>query len=412
MTLKEITEKVAASPNKEWLQKYELKMNYRHLKHLETIKGVINIYSFFDEQIEGYTTLGNLPQELLNIKKRFENAKKNLLALLKIENISKQTWDDNFKDIAGHYSDRITILFNSPEIAFLLKTHLDKPESFIGAFQYLIGDISKVTDKKYFEGYILAYEFTSKDFSAIAERKDAEEKSISSTKAVFRKDLGEAQNQVAEYIANSDAKYEEYTKKMVSLILEQEEKFKEWFGITQKDFGNFNTASKNSIKENEKLYEEKLKLEAPAQYWKKRSRKLRREGLWWLSGLVAVISISLTILLYILSEVSKGSFTEVFEKTGTAIKWSILVITVISLLAYGMRIFAKLTFSSFHLSRDAEEKEQLTYVYLALQKGREIDATERHLIMQSLFSRADSGLLKDDASPTMPGNIMDQMTKR
>jgi hypothetical protein len=28
--------------------------------------------------------------------------------------------------------------------------------------------------------------------------------------------------------------------------------------------------------------------------------------------------------------------------------------------------------------------------------------------MQSLFSRADSGLLKDDASPTMPGNIVDR----
>ena len=68
-----------------------------------------------------------------------------------------------------------------------------------------------------------------------------------------------------------------------------------------------------------------------------------------------------------------------------------------------------MTFSTFHLSRDAEEREQLTYVFLAMQKEKAIDPTERHLIMQSLFSRADTGLLKDEGSPTMPGNIFDKV---
>ena len=30
---------------------------------------------------------------------------------------------------------------------------------------------------------------------------------------------------------------------------------------------------------------------------------------------------------------------------------------------------------------------------------------DRQLIMQSLFSRADTGLLKDDSGPTMPNDI-------
>jgi len=75
-------------------------------------------------------------------------------------------------------------------------------------------------------------------------------------------------------------------------------------------------------------------------------------------------------------------------------------------LAYGIRVLARITFSSFHLARDAEEREQLTHIYLALKKDTTIDQEERKLIMQSIFSRADTGLLKEDSSPTMPGNIM------
>jgi hypothetical protein len=106
-----------------------------------------------------------------------------------------------------------------------------------------------------------------------------------------------------------------------------------------------------------------------------------------------------TVLFFI----SDGTLKDLFSATGSAIRWSIVFVTFVSFLAYAIRIFAKLTFSAYHLFRDAEEREQLAYVYLALKKEKNIDDTERHLIMQSLFSRADSGLLRDDSSPTMPG---------
>jgi hypothetical protein len=74
------------------------------------------------------------------------------------------------------------------------------------------------------------------------------------------------------------------------------------------------------------------------------------------------------------------------------------------------QLLAKLTFSSFHLSRDAEEREQLTHFYLALKKDTAIEPEERQLILQSLFSRADTGLLKDDSSPTMPTSIIEKFS--
>ena len=63
-----------------------------------------------------------------------------------------------------------------------------------------------------------------------------------------------------------------------------------------------------------------------------------------------------------------------------------------------------MTFSSYHLQRDAEEREQLTHLYLSLiNEGADLDTDSRSIVLQSLFSRVDSGLISGDSSPTMPG---------
>ncbi len=67
-----------------------------------------------------------------------------------------------------------------------------------------------------------------------------------------------------------------------------------------------------------------------------------------------------------------------------------------------IRVFSKLSFSSYHLSRDSEERRQLTMVYLALLKKDAITDKEKQIVLQSIFSRTDTGLLGDDSSPTMP----------
>jgi hypothetical protein len=36
---------------------------------------------------------------------------------------------------------------------------------------------------------------------------------------------------------------------------------------------------------------------------------------------------------------------------------------------------------------------------------------DRSIILQSLFSRADTGLLKEDSSPTMPTSIFEKAVK-
>lgn len=95
-----------------------------------------------------------------------------------------------------------------------------------------------------------------------------------------------------------------------------------------------------------------------------------------------------------------------------AIRWSIVYITLISFMAFCIRAITKVMFSSFHLARDCEERYTLTYFYLSLLKDSKVDDKDRQLIIQSLFSRAETGLLKDDSSPTMPNDVFNKFNSR
>lgn len=410
MTLKELKEKIAESANLEWYQNRELKLNYPHINFKLHLKGAVAIYEFIVKQIDGFGKIERLPQELDEVKKAFIRTRDNVIDLVNRNSRSDHQWDDGLRIITNN--NQIIFLYDSPETEFLIKVSQEKAQYYQGAYEYLIGNTQHASNKEYWIGYLLAYEFTSKDFSLLAERKDAEKKSISSIRSDFQNKLGDAETQMTEYLAQANKKFIDYSGKLDEVKSQKESSYNTWFVKTSVDFEKFQSDSNKQIKDLEDLYKEKLKLEAPAKYWSERGKKLRKEGYWWLRGLLASIIIAIGILIWTLNEISVGTIEKIFQNSGTAIKWSVIFITLISFLAFAIRIFSKLTFSSFHLVRDAEEREQLTYVYLALQKEKAIDQTERHLIMQSLFSRADSGLLKDDAGPTMPGQILDQATKR
>ena len=407
MTLNEIRETIAESPNKDWFQKYAVKLNFPQINFSLTLEGVPAIYEFVQQQIEGYNTYQKLPSDLENVKKTFVNVRSNIIALMKGNIVQPHTWNSNLNALIAN-SPKI-FLYNSPETLFLISVHENSPEYYSGVYEYLIGTTQNSTNKNHLVGYIMAFEFSSKDFSTLVERTESEKKSISAIRVEFQKELNEAQKHLTEYLSQANQKYIEYSAKIDQFKEEREGAYEGWFGKTSVAYAQFYSESQKKIKDLEKLYQEKLKLEAPAKYWTERAKKLRSEGYKWLSGLVLLTILSIGILIWTLNEISTGTIEKIFQNTGTAIKWSVIYITLISFLAFAIRIFSKLTFSSFHLVRDAEEREQLTYVYLALQKEKGIDQTERHLIMQSLFSRADSGLLKEDASPTMPGNIVDKM---
>jgi hypothetical protein len=165
-------------------------------------------------------------------------------------------------------------------------------------------------------------------------------------------------------------------------------------------FISFMNGCKIRIQELENTYQEKLRLEKPAEYWKKAARKYGLQGGLWS---LALLSMGILGIIYFRDFFniwlkSKELDIQLNSLQGIAIYGSILAVY-----AFLIRILSRLTFSSFHLMRDAEEREQLTYVYLSLSKEQNVNEASRAIILQSLFSRTETGLLNNESGPTMPG---------
>ena len=159
----------------------------------------------------------------------------------------------------------------------------------------------------------------------------------------------------------------------------------------------------------ETLYSEKLKLSEPAEYWQKMEEEYRGKAAFWvvMSLLVTVATITGLVFLWWTKPdlfSNDSHWMDVFRNTA-------IITTMVSFAVYILRLFVKLAISSFHLSRDAKERNKLSYFYLALTAQGVVDEKERSIVLSALFSRADTGLLKGDSTPTMPTSVTEIVSK-
>ena len=78
---------------------------------------------------------------------------------------------------------------------------------------------------------------------------------------------------------------------------------------------------------------------------------------------------------------------------------SFILISVISFFIYIVRILIKIVMSNHHLATEYKQKAALTRFYQALTKaGTDIEKEERLIIINSLFSKVETGLVKTDTS--------------
>lgn len=154
------------------------------------------------------------------------------------------------------------------------------------------------------------------------------------------------------------------------------------------------------------LYEEKLRLEAPAKYWEETENEYENIGKRWMKWAITISTcfvLLLTIIFFILPDFTGFNYDSV--------KMTVIFAIVVSVGIFVINFFVRLSTSAFHLSRDAKERKKLAYVYLALLKDKGVEESDRSIILQSLFSRADTGLLKGDSSPTLPDGLVGQVLK-
>lgn len=404
MTTSEFRKEIAETKTPHWFQTADVTIQYPHIGFSITLEGLSSVHKFLSNQIKGWDKYENLPSEFIESKKHFQTLLSALERLLANhreadENQLNNTWNNAR---STYIQNRNYFIYDSPQTEFLIDVYNDKPNAFEGAYKYIIGT-TDVNNKDKLIGTLLGYEFDLKDHSEIVKRRDKEKSSITKLRNDLREQLSETEIQTTENITKTREKFEEYSNNIDELKSTKENLFDEWYNKIQEDFIKFDEQSNQKIEDLEKLYLEKLKLEAPARYWKIKSDKYYKEGKESRKILIWVISTTGVFMAAILLISPSWIFENIFKENATAVvRWSLIFIALLSLIAYTVKSISKVMFSSYHLARDAEERHTLTYFYLALLKDSAAKEEDKNLILQSLFSRVDTGLLKDDSGPTMP----------
>lgn len=190
-------------------------------------------------------------------------------------------------------------------------------------------------------------------------------------------------------------------------------KFAEHLKAADDSAKQFEQDYQDRIKVLENTYTKLLQLKGPAEYWDELAKSYRGRG-WWLLGVVGLIGVLVFgSLLALLFDCDKLPLLNHVTFDAVTVRASLIFIVLTSVAGYILHLFTRLSISSFHLARDYRERFQLTRVYLALIKDGDIQNEEstRQLILQSIFSRSDTGLLKGDHALTMPMAAIGELAK-
>src|SRR5690606_5988894 len=135
----------------------------------KNFKGFAAFHKFLEAQISGWEKIENLPQELLESKRFFTRAQKYIedfytsyKDIPESANLDSYWRSQVIKQITAININIFT--FDSSEVDFLLNIRNSLPKSFTSAFSYLCGDLPhNMNAKDNFNGYLMAYEFRTKD---------------------------------------------------------------------------------------------------------------------------------------------------------------------------------------------------------------------------------------------------------
>ena len=302
---------------------------------------------------------------------------------------------------------------------FLNELHARSPKSSESAYHYLTqGDFrTGFRDKDSLDGLLLAFHFSNSDaFSAKISATESSLTQLTESHQAVKDDLEQKAHKLMADITNWKKTFshhatvwkEAFEKETAKWRDDQQNAFDKGIQLNNQHFTTFYGEKQQELDELEETFREKLRLEGPAKYWDTFADNYeKRGGKWrnWALGTAGVVVLFIIGLLATSPPWFLGP-----EFTAGSIRGTVLVALAVSVLIYCIRLFVKLSTSAYHLSRDARERYQLTHVFLAMVKEGAIQPEDREIILQALFSRADTGLLKTDGGPTMPtgpmGNIL------
>ena len=272
-------------------------------------------------------------------------------------------------------------------------------------FKFLCeGGIETPSNGKHLTGALLAYEFMMLDESRILKRREAEQQSFEN----LRISLSEKKNLLTDSIDSTQKDYsawrDQSSTDFISWKQQRDAEITNQLGAHSNEFNHFMTQSQGYLKSLEDLYHEKLRIEGPAGHWAKKATELQTQGRIFGSILLILTIASTTLVsIFFYQWIIHGIQLPLEIKS---LQGALLFASLVSLIAFALKTFSRLTFSSFHLQRDAEERAQLSTVFLSIaREAGHIDDESRRIVYQALFSRTETGLLAKEHGPTMPSLV-------
>ncbi|HES9824378.1 TPA: hypothetical protein VPM60_001542 [Streptococcus pneumoniae] len=229
-----------------------------------------------------------------------------------------------------------------------------------------------------------------KNFSNIRENvSDFETNIVSPLARKLEEISAESDEQYREITAFTETKHNEIQQQFDNKVIELEE--------FQKSINNWQKDKQDRLANLEETYKNKLSLEAPEQLWNERAEEYRKRARSWTLALVATVIVLIWIAKQLVLVIHNYSLN--IKKEIPFISESFIFISVISFFIYIVRVLIKIVMSNHHLAAEYKQKAALTRFYQSLTyAGTNIDREERLIIINSLFSRVDTGLVKTDNS--------------
>lgn len=215
-----------------------------------------------------------------------------------------------------------------------------------------------------------------------------------------------------ENLSNSLSKITSEKDDFVSFMNNEKLLYKNWYkDATEKaellhtesksEYQTFLQESRTSIEQLKKTYSDELKLKDPAEFMKEESEKYKKSARNW-SIATVVLTIVLLLLLYLILDpeitFTKKLITINFFSNQMPVYSSVIIFSMVGLVIYIIRLFIKMAVSSKHLSEEYYQKYSLTYFYLSLLFEGKLEQRQADVILATLFTKADTGLLKNDTS--------------
>lgn len=142
-------------------------------------------------------------------------------------------------------------------------------------------------------------------------------------------------------------------------------------------------------------YNEELALQKPMEYWGKKETE-HREGvkLWgWIFAIAAVVAGG-AFFWFVSDQLPNDASLQHIPLNKIA---QVAVLVTVGL--WLLRMLARNYIMHLHLANDARERCVMVSTYLSMSSAGGINDEGRNLVMASIFRKASTGIVKEDAAP-------------